>query len=621
MTEFGVNLNNREPLITSDYTLADLLDLAELAEQRGFGSVWVGDSLFSKPRFEPISLLSAISQRTTRAKLGTACLVTSTRNPLYLALEWATLDQLSGGRTILGACMGNPEHGVRREFEALGLPFGQRAAVFEECLAVLRSLWTTGKVTHHGEYYDFDDVSFYSGTEMGPLMPVQQPPPTWVISNIRLTGELAPEVATKRMHDACARVIRYGDGWMNLLLGYAPEGGRRADHRAAQGGRRPRRGLRPVHGLLPGHDEHRRLGRPGLQRVRRIHHQLLPRAQQVRGPVQLGPHRYPGNRGGLVPAVQRGRGESLYLPLRRPRPVRPAGALRRRSASRSQPGGPRAERSVILMTEEPRTEAQMRAAAELVVDTCFEVKEGDVVTIITDDRRKPEEEMVATVVAERGGLPIVANNEAQIRRALADTLFPMVPPRNLHQAMVTSDQIIIMTNLEWANRFAHVPAVKESVANMARIGSIEEGFGRWPISVADIEQTIGEREEGHRPARRHETGAGHLARGDGRGGQHRAAARARGSAGEAAGRDDGAGPAVGRGSLPRRGGPDQRHHRDRRQHARHRHPPARGAPDHLARRGRQVPGYRGRRRGAPAARRDQRRARHRDHGRVRVRDQ
>src|ERR1700728_1687187 len=212
--EFGVNLNNREPLITSDYTLADVLDLAELAEQRGFGSVWVGDSLFSKPRYEPISLLSAISQRTSQAKLGTACLVTSTRNPLYLALEWATLDQLSGGRTVLGACMGNPEHGVRREFEALGLPFGKRAAVFEEGLAVLRSLWTTGKVTHHGEYYDFDDVSFYSGNEMGPLMPVQQPPPTWVVSNIRLTGDLAPEVAQKRMHDACARVIKYGDGWM-----------------------------------------------------------------------------------------------------------------------------------------------------------------------------------------------------------------------------------------------------------------------------------------------------------------------------------------------------------------------------------------------------------------------
>src|SRR5690242_2098174 len=257
--EFGVNLNNREPLITSDYTLADLLDLAEFAENRGFGSVWVGDSLFSKPRFEPISLLSAISQRTERAKLGTACLVTSTRNPLYLALEWATLDQLSGGRTVLGACMGNPEHGVRREFEALGLPFGRRAAVFEEGLAVLRSLWTTGKITHHGQYYDFDDVSFYSGTEMGPLMPVQQPPPTWVISNIRLTGELAPEVATT---------------------------------------------------------------------------------------------------------------PSSASPFRRPRPVRPGGALRRRSDPRS------AGERTRPMTED-RTEGQLRASAELVVDTCFEVKEGD----------------------------------------------------------------------------------------------------------------------------------------------------------------------------------------------------------------------------------------------------
>ena len=47
------------------------------------------------------------------------------------------------------------------------------------------------------------------------------------------------------------------------------------------------------------------------------------------------------------------------------------------------------------MTEEPRTEAQMRQSAELVVDTCFEVTDGDVVTIITDDRRKPEAEMVA----------------------------------------------------------------------------------------------------------------------------------------------------------------------------------------------------------------------------------
>src|SRR5215216_4271235 len=129
MPRFGVNLNNREPLIASGYSLSALLDLSTTVEDLGFDSVWVGDSLFSKPRYEPMALLSAISRRTSHVKLGTACLVTSMRNPLYLALEWATLDQLSGGRTILGACMGNPEAGVRREFAALGLDYRRRAGL------------------------------------------------------------------------------------------------------------------------------------------------------------------------------------------------------------------------------------------------------------------------------------------------------------------------------------------------------------------------------------------------------------------------------------------------------------------------------------------------------------
>ncbi len=221
--EFGVNLNNREPLITSGYALTDLLDLGALAEERGFDSIWVGDSLFSKPRFEPIALLSALSQRTSAVKLGTACLVTTTRNPLYTCLEWSTLDHLSGGRTILGACMGNPEQGVRREFEALGLDFRDRAAIFEEGLSVLRALWTDGKVTHHGKHYTFDEVSFSSGTEMAPLSPVQDRLPIWVVSNIRLTGDLAPAVARDRLERSCARVIRYGDGWMTCCRAQHPE--------------------------------------------------------------------------------------------------------------------------------------------------------------------------------------------------------------------------------------------------------------------------------------------------------------------------------------------------------------------------------------------------------------
>ena len=221
--EFGVNLNNREPLIAPDYDLGMLLDLSEAVEEHGFTSVWLGDSLFSKPRYEPIALLAAISQRTKHVRLGTACMVTSTRNPLYLALEWATLDAISGGRTILGAGAGNPEEGVRREFEALGLPFGKRSAVFEEGLAVLRQLWTEGRADFHGTYFDYDNVSFYSGTEMAPLMPVQQPPPMWVVSNPRLTGDAPPEVMARRLEASCRRIVSYGDGWMTCCRAQHPE--------------------------------------------------------------------------------------------------------------------------------------------------------------------------------------------------------------------------------------------------------------------------------------------------------------------------------------------------------------------------------------------------------------
>jgi len=221
--EFGVNLNNREPLIAPEYDLAALLRLSELSEQLGFDSVWVGDSLFSKPRYEAITLLAAISQRTESVRLGTACLVTSTRNPLYLAMEWATLDALSDGRTILGPCMGNPEKGVRREFEALGLPYKDRAGVFEEGLEVIRSLWTEGRVDFHGKYFDYDEISFHSGTEMAPLGPVQQPPPIWVVSNPRLVDDSSDERMVRIMKRACRRIIEYGDGWMTCCRAQHPE--------------------------------------------------------------------------------------------------------------------------------------------------------------------------------------------------------------------------------------------------------------------------------------------------------------------------------------------------------------------------------------------------------------
>jgi leucyl aminopeptidase (aminopeptidase T) len=124
--------------------------------------------------------------------------------------------------------------------------------------------------------------------------------------------------------------------------------------------------------------------------------------------------------------------------------------------------------------------------AELIVDVCMSVEEDDVVTIITDDEHREQADALARVVVERGGWPVIANNEAQVRRGRADLRFPMAPPRNLHQAMVSSDEIIIVTNLEWANRFAHVSAVKESCAANAKIASVEEGIGAWDLTVEDI---------------------------------------------------------------------------------------------------------------------------------------
>ena len=116
----------------------------------------------------------------------------------------------------------------------------------------------------------------------------------------------------------------------------------------------------------------------------------------------------------------------------------------------------------------------LRRDAELVVDVCMSVGQEDVVTIITDDDHSDEAAALAEVCVERGAFPVIASNEHQVRRGIADTRFPMAPPRNLHNAMTNSDEIIIITNLEWANRFAHVSAVKESCAANAKIAELEK---------------------------------------------------------------------------------------------------------------------------------------------------
>src|ERR671926_1377725 len=126
--------------------------------------------------------------------------------------------------------------------------------------------------------------------------------------------------------------------------------------------------------------------------------------------------------------------------------------------------------------------------AALIVDVCFSVEDGDVVTIICDDDREDEARAVAEVCVERGAWPVIMNNELQVRRGRADVRFPMAPPANLHRAMVGSDEVIIVTNLEWANRFAHVNAVRETCEANGKIASVEPGIGSWDLTREDIER-------------------------------------------------------------------------------------------------------------------------------------
>ena len=132
----------------------------------------------------------------------------------------------------------------------------------------------------------------------------------------------------------------------------------------------------------------------------------------------------------------------------------------------------------------------LRKDAALVVDVCMSVEDGDVVTIICDDEHAGHAAAVAQVVVERGGWPVVINNEAQVRRGRADVRFPMAPPANLHRAMVGSDEVIIITNLEWANRFAHVSAVRETCEANGKIASIEPGMGEWGLTDDAVRHVV-----------------------------------------------------------------------------------------------------------------------------------
>jgi leucyl aminopeptidase (aminopeptidase T) len=116
------------------------------------------------------------------------------------------------------------------------------------------------------------------------------------------------------------------------------------------------------------------------------------------------------------------------------------------------------------------------------------VKAGDKVLIIADHDHMMNAEALAGAAFAVGAYPVIANVTHHVSSALASMEVPMEPPAHLAEAMIHSDEIIITTNLEWANRFAHVNPVRASVERGAKIASVEEGMEDWDLTIEDINE-------------------------------------------------------------------------------------------------------------------------------------
>ena len=205
--KFGITLSNRGILVGLTTTRA-LLALADAVEASPhFDSVWCGDALFVNQRLDALTLLAAIAGRTERVLLGPACMGSfALRNPMVLAYEWASLDQISNGRTRMVACSGGGAGPAwEAETKAMGFKAEDRHKLMVEAMAVMRHLWTRDNEPFEGQFFKF------SGLTLEPK-PIQSPCPLWMATNAgRLTRG---EVQMAGSEFALKRVGRIADGWM-----------------------------------------------------------------------------------------------------------------------------------------------------------------------------------------------------------------------------------------------------------------------------------------------------------------------------------------------------------------------------------------------------------------------
>ena len=174
-----------------------VLEFGPLAENLGFDSIWVMDHLFNtgyirerledRPYYHPMSTLSYLAATTSKVILGTSVLVLPYHNPVELAKYVATLDQISGGRVTLGVGVG----AMTEEFDALGISMRNRGSLTNECIDMMKELWSSNLPKYQSNRWDFSDLYFSP-------KPLQESIPIWV-------GGSSP--------GAIRRTALRGDGW------------------------------------------------------------------------------------------------------------------------------------------------------------------------------------------------------------------------------------------------------------------------------------------------------------------------------------------------------------------------------------------------------------------------
>lgn len=178
-------------------TGAGVAAVAAAAEDAGFGGFGFTDHPAPTQRWleagghdalDPFVAMGFAAAHTTTLRLIPNIVVLPYRNPFVVAKSGATLDLLSGGRFTLAVGVGY----LKREFAALGVDYDERADLFEEALAAIRTVWTTDDLSFEGRHFTARGITAHP-------RPVSAPhPPIWIGGN---TGA------------ARARVAAYGDGW------------------------------------------------------------------------------------------------------------------------------------------------------------------------------------------------------------------------------------------------------------------------------------------------------------------------------------------------------------------------------------------------------------------------